>query len=146
VRVDVGDFRRLAQRNRDAEARLRRRLVTATREAAAPVDREVAASARRHLPARLAAWVAAADVQVRPVTTSNGAGVDITARRTNSRGGAADLAGIDAGTVHHRVYGRGKPVAQSVGAGYWLEVMQGPLARRARQELTQALEDTARGK
>jgi hypothetical protein len=111
-----------------------------------PVDREVAASARRHLPARLAAWVAAADVQVRPVTSSNGAGVDITARRTNSRGGAADLAGIDAGTVHHRVYGHGKPVAQSVGAGYWLEVMQGPLARRARQELTQALEETARGK
>lgn len=145
-RADASDFHRLAAKQRDVESRLRREVVQATREAARPVDREVAASARAHLPGGLADYVAGADVRVRPVTTHDGAGVDITATRRNSRGRTTDLAGVDAGTVHHRVYGRGRPVAQGVRGGYWLNVMQGPLARRARVALTEALDKTARGK
>lgn len=145
IRVDASDFHHLAARQRDVESRLRREVEKATTEAARPVDREVAAAAKR-LPGGLAEFVAGADIRVRPVVESNGAGVEITAKRTNSHGHAADLAAIDAGTVHHRVYGHGKPIAQSVPSGFWSQVMKGPLADRARRSLLEALDKAARGK
>lgn len=134
--ADVRDFRRLAAKSRTAPPAIRRRTGRALTEAARPVRREIAASARSKLPRRggLGAWVAAARVTVRQVDQGGTVGVAISASKAGH-----DLAAIDAGSIRHPTWGRAPLHQQGVTPGYFTDVMTGPVARRARKAMLDAL-------
>lgn len=141
MKADVRDYTRLAARTHTAPARVRKESARAIQDAVRPVRREVAASARARLPRRggLGAWVAGARVDVRQVERGDTVGVEIKSSR-----GSHNLAAIDAGTVRHPTWGR-KPIhVQSLRPNYFTDVMTGPVARRARAALTEALAQAMR--
>lgn len=141
ITADVRDFEQLAARTRTAGPAVRKHTSRALADAARPVRREVAASARRKLPRRggLGALIAGARVTIRQVDHGDTVGVVIETSQ-----GRRNLAGIDAGRVVHPTWGRKPLHRQAVPPGYFTDVMTGPVARRARKAILTALADAMR--
>ena len=135
--ADVREFRALAAAVKGADADLRRRLSSAVVAAMRPVKSELAESARRVLPKEggLNVWVASATVTERASYSGSAPSVTVTMSKTTKSGGRADLLEIDRGRVRHK-----NGHEQAVPAGFFSDVMTGPVTDRARVEIVGALE------
>lgn len=148
IEIEGADqLRALARALKDAgDTQLRKELMKAAQRSTRPVKAEVSASARRTLPSRggLNVWVASTKVQTKTRTGGRNVGVTITGRPGRRMTPTSDVRAINRGRLRHPTYGHGPWVTQPVRPGFWDEVMEGPLADRARREFTDAMDRIAR--
>jgi hypothetical protein len=151
--VRMQGVEQLTQLGRDLKAAgekdLRRELLRSGRAMGKPIKAELAASALEKLPHRggLAALIAKAKVRVATRLSGRNVGVSFVGRWTGH-----DLPSIDRGRLRHPIRQRsaekagGRPkiwVSQTIPAGYWTKVFDGPGADIARDEFLKAVDAVA---
>jgi hypothetical protein len=147
IEIEGADqLERLAKALKDAgDKNLRKELFKASQRSTRPVKKEVTASARKTLPKRggLNEWVGRTKLKTKTRTGGRNVGVLITGAPGKRMSPTSDLRAINRGRVRHLTFGHKPWVTQQVRPGFWDDVMEGPLADRARQEFTAAMDRIA---